>query len=785
MLKCNFCRSYLKKLHFKPMEEKETSFMNFDTESLIYHKSDPAGKIEVRTTKDVSSEHALSLAYSPGVAAPCIEISKDPSKVYEYTTKGNLVAVITNGTAVLGLGDIGPMAGKPVMEGKGILFKKFADINVFDIEIDTKDVDEFVNAVKLLEPTFGGINLEDISSPECFEIERRLKEEMNIPVFHDDQHGTAIITAAALLNACELSNKKISEVKVVFNGAGAAAISCARLFIDLGVNPKKLWMCDSKGLIQTERTHLNDLKKEFSKKSSARSLKDILKDADVFCGLSVAGVLDESMLKSMAKDPIIFAMANPNPEVDPALVEKVRPDAIMATGRSDYPNQVNNVLGFPYIFRGALDVRATHINEKMKLAAVHAIAALAKKTVPAEVSYAYDHQEFHFGKDYIIPKPFDSRVLLEVAPAVAQAAMDSGVAQIQIKDLDAYQDKLESSLGIKKGFIRQTINKVKSHNRKHKIKTKIVFPEGESKKVLKAAETLLSENFCDVVLLGNTDRINGLIKREELLGLENLTILDPEKSKNFIKYTEEFHELRCRKGLLKSEAKYQMEDPYYYSAMMLKNNEVHGLISGASRNYASCVRPLLETLGTENQKVASGVVLVLHEDQIYFLTDTTMVVNPTAEQMVSIAKDACDLAAGFGVSPKVAMLSYTNFLGDGANPNKMKKATESFKKLYPEIPIDGEMQGDSAVDGDLLTRLFPFSELAGDGANVLVFPNLDSANISYKLLQKLSELEVVGPLLLGLDKPVNIVQRTGDAHDIVNATALTCLEYFERLERQP
>ncbi len=755
---------------------------NFDQEALKYHSEKIPGKVEVSSSKDVSSEYALSLAYSPGVAAPCLEIAKDPLKAFDYTTKGNLVAVITNGTAVLGLGDIGPLAGKPVMEGKGVLFKKFANINVFDIEINEKDPEKFINIVKSLEPTFGGINLEDISAPHCFEIEKRLKAEMNIPVFHDDQHGTAIITAAAMINACFLTKKKMSKVKVVFNGAGAAAISCARLFLDLGVKRENLIMCDSKGVISSSRTDLNEMKKEFINKTGAKTLAEAMEGSDAFVGLSVSDILSEDMLKSMRKSPIIFAMANPAPEVDPAFARKVRPDAIIATGRSDFPNQVNNVLGFPYIFRGALDVRATEINEAMKIAAVNALAELARQTVTDEVSSAYKDQDFHFGPNYIIPKPFDSRVLLEVAPAVAKAAMDSGVAQKQISSLKNYREQLERQLGETRGFIRPIINRIKKWNKKSAA-PKIVMPEGNSRKVLKSVQQVLEEGFAEIIILGDRKKILEKATEDELPLIEKCQIFKPSEHPEFKKYVNDLFELRKRRGLLHSEAKILLEDPYYFSAMMVRSGEADGLVSGASQNYASSVKPILEIIGRSNHKVASGLNIVLKGDQKLFLADTTMMIEPTAEELAQVALDVSEFAESHGVTPRVAMLSYTSFRAEHESPKKMQRAALIAKSLRPDLLVDGEVQADAAINTDIMKRLFGFSDLK-DGANILVFPNLDAANISYKLIQQLIQGEVIGPILLGMNQPANIIQRTGGVQDLVNAIAMTAHEAHERKTRQ-
>jgi len=754
-----------------------------ERESLKYHSEGTPGKVDVNSSKDVSSDYALSLAYSPGVAGPCKEIAKDPLKVFEYTSKGNLVGVISNGTAVLGLGDIGPLASKPVMEGKGVLFKKFANINVFDIEVDTKDTEEFIKIVKALAPTFGGINLEDIAAPECFEIEERLKKETDIPVFHDDQHGTAIVSAAALINACLLTDRKMKDIKVVFNGAGAAAMSCARLMIDMGVKKENLMMCDSKGVITTDRSGLSKYKEFFARKTKLKTLTEALVGADVFVGVSVGGCVTEKMVEKMAGRPIIFAMANPEPEIRPELALKVCPDAILATGRSDYPNQVNNVLGFPYIFRGALDVRATEITENMKHAAAHAIAELARESVPDEVSKAYDGQNFHFGPDYIIPKPFDARVLLRVAPAVAKAAMEDGVARTPIKNMKAYVESLESFLGAKLEFIRPIINRVNARNRKTKKKPRIVFPEARSKKVLKACQIIMEEGFAKPVLIGNKKNILAAAAENELTKIKNVEIIDPRDSKSTKKFGKELYNLRKRKGLLESEADQLVEDPYYYAAMLLHEEKVDGLVSGAAQSYSHSIKPIIDVIGPKKDQVISGLNIFLKDGKYLFLTDTTMNIDPTAEELAQIAINAAEIASSYKQQPRVAFLSYTNYQGKGASPSKMKKATELVHKLAPFIKVDGEMQADTAVDDNIIERLFSFSSLKGEAANILVFPNLDSANIAYKLLQKLADGEMIGPILVGANQPVNIVQRTGGVNDIVNAAALTALEIHERVDR--
>jgi malate dehydrogenase (oxaloacetate-decarboxylating)(NADP+) len=746
-----------------------------DKEALKYHSEGVPGKVEVNSSKDVSSDYALSLAYSPGVAAPCKEIAKDPIKAFDYTTRGNLVAVITNGTAVLGLGNIGALAGKPVMEGKGVLFKKFANINVFDIEINTQDTEEFISTVKNLEPTFGGINLEDIAAPQCFEIEKRLKKEMGIPVFHDDQHGTAIITAAGLINACHITKRKLSKIKVVFNGAGAAAMSCAQLLVDMGVKKENVLICDSKGVISKSRTDLNEYKEKFAVKTDRKTLKDALKDADVFIGVSVGGAVTEEMIDTMAEEPIVFAMANPEPEIRPELVKKVRPNAIVATGRSDYPNQVNNVLGFPYIFRGALDVRATSITEGMKRAAAYAISELARETVPDEVSEAYQGRSFHFGKDYIIPKPFDQRVLLKVAPAVAQAAVKDGVARQPIKNYKAYREELEAFISAKQEFIRPLINTIRSKNRKTKKKPRILFPETKSRKVLKACEIIVEEGFATPVLMGDPKDIAASAEKHELKRILDLEIIDPRKNQHREKLTQALYKQRRRRGLLLSEAENLIEDIYYQSAMFLNQGLVDGLISGASRNFSSAVKPILDVIGPKENKVIAGLNIFIKNGRYIFMSDTTMKINPTAEELSQISMEAAEVAASYKQKPRIAFLSYTNFKGGAGSPRKMKQAADLVKMQMPHIEIDGEMQADTSVNFDIMTRLFSFSDLK-DSANILIFPNLDSANISYKLLQQLSDGEMIGPLLVGTKKPVNIVQRTGGVRDIVNASALVALE---------
>ncbi len=756
---------------------KKADRKSMDRQALEYHSLPIPGKVDVNSSKECNTEHALSLAYSPGVAAPCKEIAKDPSKVYDYTTKGNLVAVITNGTAVLGLGNIGPLAGKPVMEGKGVLFKQFAGINVFDLEMNTQNTEEFIAAVKVLEPTFGGINLEDIAAPECFIIEERLKKEMNIPVFHDDQHGTAIISTAALINACIITKRKLSDIKVVFNGAGAAAVSCGRLFLKVGVHPKNLLMCDSKGVIYKGRKEgMNPWKEEFAVETERRTLTEALEGADCFVGLSVAGALTPDMIRLMAEKPLIFAMANPDPEITPADAKKARPDCIVATGRSDFPNQVNNVLGFPFIFRGALDVRATSINEEMKLAAVYAIAELAREDVPESVSAKYKNKTFHFGPDYIIPKPFDSRVLLKVAPAVAKAAMESGVAQLPIADFNTYLDKLEALQSKTRGFIRENINKIKSRSSEKNEQGPIIyFPEGRSTKILKALNVILAENIIRPVLMGYEDQVREKIKELELEHLAHLPICHPSKHPKFEEYVTAFYESRKRKGVMWAEAERLMADPNYFAAMAVSRGDADAMVTGATQNYSDCVRPILEIVGPGKRKTASGLNIVLIKDKMLFFADTTVNINPNADQIANIAIHASRVAKYFNLEPKIAMLSFTNFVGKQENPRKMQEAVRLVKERYPGLIVDGEMQADTAVNPDIVERIFPFCEIKG-GANVLVFPNLDASNTAYKLLQQLGDGEVLGPFLMGIKKPANVLQRTCTVDDIVNTIVLTALE---------
>lgn len=748
-----------------------------DQEALDYHTFPKPGKIEVISSKSCSSEKDLSLAYSPGVAAPCKVIAKDPAKVYDYTSKGNLVGVISNGTAVLGLGNIGPLASKPVMEGKGILFKQFAGIDVFDIEVKANSVDEFCNAIRTLEPTFGGINLEDIKAPECFEIEERLKAEMNIPVFHDDQHGTAIVSGAALLNACLITKRKMEDLRIVVNGAGASANSCTKIFISLGARRENIIMCDSQGVIYKGRKEgMNKYKEYFASDTEARTLTQALNGADVFVGLSVAGALTPEMLKHMAKDPIIFAMANPDPEITPPKAREARPDAIIATGRSDYPNQVNNVLGFPSIFRGALDTRSTQINEDMKLAAVHALATLAREDVPDRVSDTYGGKSFKFGREYLIPKPFDTRVLLWVAPAVAKAAIASGAATRKITDWEAYKETLEAFQGPSKVFIRSAINRVHQNTAAQGGKLpRLVFPEGASSKVLKALRILVEENICEPILLGYPDRVREKIRALELMNLENVQVIHPSSHPDFESYAEELYKKRQRKGINQREAERLMADPNYFAAMMIERGLADGMVTGSSQNYADAVRPILKTIGLHQDGVPGGLNFILSDNNMILVADTSVNFDPSAEQCAQMALQAARVAEYFGVEPRIAMLSYSNFSGEPGTPAKMKKAAEIVRKLRPDLMVDGDMQADTAVNPSIVERIFPFSTLKG-GANILIFPNLESANICYKLMQQIGKVEVLGPFLMGVRRSANVLQRTSTVDQIVNSCVLTALE---------
>jgi malate dehydrogenase (oxaloacetate-decarboxylating)(NADP+) len=744
-------------------------------DALDYHSSGRKGKIEVVTTKPCATSRDLSLAYSPGVAEPCLEIEKNPNDAYEYTAKGNLVAVVSNGTAVLGLGDIGALAGKPVMEGKGVLFKRFADVDVFDIELDTKDSDEIIRTVKLLEPTFGGINLEDIKGPECFYIEEELKKIMNIPVFHDDQHGTAIIANAGLINALEIVGKKIEDVKIVVNGAGAAGIACANMALVLGARLENLYACDTKGVIYKGRTAgMNEYKERLANDTELRSLEEAMVGADVFFGVSAKGAVTPEMVRSMAKDPVIFAMANPDPEITPDEAKAVRDDVIIGTGRSDYNNQVNNVLCFPFLFRGALDTHASAINDEMKMAACLALAALAKEDVPDSVRKAYGNVEISFGREYLIPKPFDPRVLLHVAPAVARAAMDSGVARRPIDNMEKYKESLEALQGRSKEIMRTLINKAKSDPKR------VVLPEGEEDKILRAAQILIDEKIAIPILLGDKEEIYNRV--EELgLDLKGVQIIDPATDSNRGDYIDAFFELRQRKGVTRTEAKRLIKkNRNYYGAMMVEKGDADALLSGIAHHYPDTIRPALEIIGKQDglSKVHGMYMLVFKKD-VVFCADATVTIEPTAEELAETAILSAQKARHFEVEPRVAMLSFSNF-GSTEHPLtlKVKRATALVKDQAPGLVVDGEMQANVALDPELMANQYPFSMLKGD-ANVLVFPDLQSGNICYKLLIKLGGAESVGPILMGMKKPVHVLQRGDDVADIINMAAVAVVDAQE------
>jgi malate dehydrogenase (oxaloacetate-decarboxylating)(NADP+) len=749
-------------------------------EALLYHAKPRPGKIQVVPTKKYATQRDLALAYSPGVAEPCLEIAKDVNNVYKYTAKGNLVAVISNGTAVLGLGNIGPEASKPVMEGKALLFKIFADIDVFDIEVNTEDIDSFIETVKNIAPTFGGINLEDIKAPEAFEIERRLKEELNIPVMHDDQHGTAIISAAALLNALEIVNKKIEDVLIVISGAGAAAISCTRLYKAFGAKAENIVMVDSTGVIRQDREGLSPEKKEFATARNIDTLEDAMKNADVFLGLSVADIVKPKMLKAMAKNPIVFAMANPNPEIGYDLAVQTRKDIIMATGRSDHPNQVNNVLGFPFIFRGALDVRATKINEAMKMAAVKSLADLAKEVVPEQVNIAYGETKLNFGREYIIPKPFDPRLISRVPPAVAKAAMESGVATEPIKDWAQYIDDLNERMGSDNKIVRLLISRAKTNPKK------IVFAEADHLNVLKAAQIVHEEKIGIPILLGRREVILELMSQIEFD--EDVEIIDPKsdnQTEKLNEYATIFWKNRKRNGITLYAAKKLMRERNYYAAMMLDEGDADAMISGYSRSYSTVLRPVLETIGKfEGVSKVAATNLMLTKRGPIFISDTSINIDPTAKELAKIAQMTNYTMKMFGLSPVIAMISYANF-GSSKNPNarKVKEAVEILHKSNPDMVIDGELQTDFALNAEMLKENFPFSKLAGKKVNALIFPNLDSANSNYKLLKELNNVESIGPIMLGMRKPVHILQLGASVEEIVNMAAVSVVDAQQK-ERQ-
>ncbi|TWJ18351.1 NADP-dependent malic enzyme [Geobacter argillaceus] len=748
--------------------------MSKKTAALEYHSTGRKGKIEVIATKPCQTAQDLSLAYSPGVAEPCLAIEQTPEDAYQYTAKGNLVAVVSNGTAVLGLGNIGALAGKPVMEGKGVLFKRFADVDVFDIELNSEDPDEIIRAVQLLEPTFGGINLEDIKAPECFYIEEELKKTMNIPVFHDDQHGTAIISAAGLINALELVGKKIEEVRLVVNGAGAAAIACANLVVSLGLKRENLIMCDTKGIIYQGRTEgMNKYKERFAVDTPMRTLEEAAVGCDVMFGLSSKGAFTPEMVRTMAVNPIIFAMANPDPEITPEEARKVRGDVLVATGRSDYPNQVNNVLGFPFIFRGALDVRATTINEEMKIAAVFALAELAREECPDSVCRAYGNVKFTFGRDYIIPKPFDPRALLRVAPAIAKAAMDSGVARQPIADMDKYVEALESLQGKAKETLRMIINKAKCDPKS------IVFPEGENEKILRAAQVLVEQEIARPILLGNEAKIRCTL---EQLGIDlngGVTIIDPANSEKSEAYAAELFQLRQRKGLTLSEAKRLItrKSRTHFGCMMVRQGDADTLLAGIDSNYAETIRPALQVIGKqEGLSSVHGLYMMVFKNGIYFLADTTVRIDPSSEELAETAILTAEKARMLEIEPSVAMLSISNF-GSVRHPqaDRVRRAVEIVKQREPGLAIDGEMQADTAVAAEILKASFPFTSLK-QTANILIFPDLTSGNICYKLLNKLGGAEAIGPILMGMNKPVHILQQGDDVMDVVNMAAIAVVD---------
>ncbi|ATW87230.1 malate dehydrogenase (oxaloacetate-decarboxylating)(NADP+) [Halohasta litchfieldiae] len=746
--------------------------MGLDEDALEYHSTDPPGKIEIATTKPTNTQRDLSLAYSPGVAAPCERIATDVDQVFDYTAKGNLVGVVSDGSAVLGLGDIGPEASKPVMEGKGVLFKRFADIDVFDIEMDSDDTDAMIQAIAMMEPTFGGINLEDIAAPNCFEIERRLGDQLDIPVFHDDQHGTAIISGAALLNACEIADKELSELDVTFAGAGAAATATARFYVSLGVPRENITMCDVDGILTTERAEageLNQYTREFASDVPEGELAEAMAGVDVFVGLSVGGIVDQEMVRSMAADPIIFAMANPTPEIGYEEAKNARDDTvIMATGRSDYPNQVNNVLGFPFIFRGALDVRATEINEEMKVAASEALAELARQDVPDAVVKAYGDQPLQFGPDYIIPKPLDPRVLFEVTPAVADAAMESGAARRSL-DVETYVEALEARLGKSREMMRIILNKAQTDPKR------VALAEGDDEKMIRAAYQLVDRGIAEPILLGDRDRIEAI---SETLGLDfDPKIIDPSEG-DLDAYADRLYDLRKRNGVTRSEAGKLVEDSTYLGSVMVETGDADALLTGLTHHYPSSLRPPLQVIGTaDDADYAAGVYMLTFKNRVVFCADATVNQDPDADVLEEVTRHTADLARRFNVEPRAALLSYSNF---GSVDNEgTRKPREAARRLREdptvEFPVDGEMQADTAVVEDMLSGTYEFAEL-DEPANVLVFPNLEAGNIGYKLLQRLGDAEAVGPMLVGMDKPVHVLQRGDEVKDIVNLAGVAVVD---------
>jgi malate dehydrogenase (oxaloacetate-decarboxylating)(NADP+) len=747
-------------------------------DALEYHSRPPAGKISVTATKPCRTQRDLSLAYTPGVAVPCKEIEREPALAYKYTAKGNLVAVVSNGTAVLGLGNIGAQAGKPVMEGKAVLFKRFADIDVFDIELASEDPREIIRACQLLEPTFGGINLEDIKAPECFEIEEELKRTMRIPVFHDDQHGTAIISGAAILNALEVVGKRIEEVRLVFSGAGASATSCAEHYIRLGLRRENILMCDTKGVIYRGRTQgMNKYKERFARETDARTLTDALEGADIFVGLSSGNCVTPEMIAGMAKDPIILALANPDPEIPYDVAVKARPDVIMCTGRSDLPNQVNNVLGFPFIFRGALDVRATAINDEMKLAATRALAALAKADVPDSVRAAYGIEHIEFGREYIIPKPFDPRVLIWEAAAVAEAAMETGVAQLHV-DLDQYKEELERRLGKAREIMRVMIHKARREP------MRVVFPEGEETKIIRACQILLEEKIARPILLGREQVICSNIEdcRAHLAGA---AIIDPAKSPDSERYARELYTLRHRKGITPNEAREWMLNRNIFAAMMVQTGDADALVAGMTQHYPDVIRPALQVISVREglHKVSGVYMLITPRGDVYFLADCTVNIEPAAEDLAEIAICTAEMARRFNVWPRVAMLSFSNFGSTRHRfAEKVRRAVDLVREREPWLMIDGEMQADTAVVAGIIEETYPFSTLKG-GANVLIFPNLEAGNIAYKLLAQLGGAQFIGPILMGVSKPVHVLHRGADVDDIVNMATIAVVDAQEAARR--
>ena len=741
-------------------------------DALDYHTHGQPGKIEVVPTKQLSTQLDLALAYSPGVAEPCKEIAANKEDVYKYTSKGNLVAVISNGTAVLGLGNIGPEAAKPVMEGKAVLFKKYAGIDSFDIEIDEEDPDAFIKIVKSLEPTFGGVNLEDIKAPECFKIETELREKMNIPIMHDDQHGTAIISSAALINALQIVEKKIEDIVLVVNGAGAAAVSCTKLYLALGLRKENLIMCDSKGVINKERPGLDASKLEFATTRKITTLQEAIKGADVFLGLSVADILTAADILTMAKDPIVFALANPNPEIAYDVAKKTRPDLIMGTGRSDHPNQVNNVLGFPYIFRGALDVRATEINEAMKLAAIHALAALAREPVPDIVFQAYGVNKIQFGREYIIPKPMDPRLITTVSPAVAKAAMDSGVAKTAITDWGQYHRDLLKRIGIDQKLTSRIIDLAKKKPKR------ILFAEADHHKILKAAQILRDEEIAIPVLLGSREEIERLIV-EHRLDLTGCEIIDPREEKELTnQYAEAYFEKRARKGITRKEAQRQMRDRNVFGAMMVEFGKADALVSGLTKDYSKTILPSLQIIGMgKGVNRVAGMYIIMNKKGTFFFADCSVNVNPTADELVNIIGLAASGVKFFDIEPRVAVLSYSNFgSSKGEIPEKVQQAVRLAKQKYPDLILDGDIQANMAFNTELQKEIYPFSALANEGANTLIFPNLAAGNIAYKLLMEIGGAEAIGPILLGMKKPVHILQIGSSIRDIVNMAAIAVVD---------